>query len=311
MSNLKIFAGSANLPLAQEISHSLAVPLGQVKLKRFSDGEVNFQILENVRGVDVFIIQPTSPPVNENLMELLIMIDAFKRSSAQRITAVLPYYGYARQDKKDKPRVPLSAKLVGDLLSAAGAHRLLTMDLHAGQIQGFFDIPVDHLFPMPIFFEYISKMPVDDLMVISPDAGGVEKARAYAKRLGASLAIIDKRRGGDNEAEVLHIVGEVKGRNVIIIDDMLDTAGTLVKATEALLREGVTKVFAAATHPVLSGPAVQRISDSEIESVLVTNTIDLSDEKRGSKIKVLSVADLLGQAIKSIHEETSVSKLFI
>ena len=311
MSNLKIFAGSANLPLAQEISHCLAVPLGQVKLKRFSDGEVNFQILENVRGVDVFIIQPTSPPVNENLMELLIMIDAFKRSSAQRITAVLPYYGYARQDKKDKPRVPLSAKLVGDLLSAAGAHRLLTMDLHAGQIQGFFDIPVDHLFPMPIFFEYISKMPVDDLMVISPDAGGVEKARAYAKRLGANLAIIDKRRMGDNEAEVLHIVGEVKGRNVIIIDDMLDTAGTLVKATEALLREGVTKVFAAATHPVLSGPAVQRISDSDIESVLVTNTIDLSDEKRGSKIKVLSVADLLGKAIKSIHEETSVSKLFI
>ena len=311
MSNLKIFSGSANLPLAQEISHSLAVPLGQVKLKRFSDGEVNFQILENVRGVDVFIIQPTSPPVNENLMELLIMIDAFKRSSAQRITAVLPYYGYARQDRKDKPRVPLSAKLVGDLLSAAGAHRVLTMDLHAGQIQGFFDIPVDHLFPMPIFFEYISKMPVDDLMVISPDAGGVEKARAYAKRLGANLAIIDKRRVGDNEAEVLHIVGEVKGRNVIIIDDMLDTAGTLVKATEALLREGATQVFAAATHPVLSGPAVQRISESEIESVLVTNTIDLSDEKKGPKIKVLSVAGLLGEAIKSIHEETSVSKLFI
>ncbi len=311
MSNLKIFSGSANLPLAQEISRSLAVPLGQVKLKRFSDGEVNFQILENVRGVDVFIIQPTSPPVNENLMELLIMIDAFKRSSAQRITAVLPYYGYARQDKKDKPRVPLSAKLVGDLLSAVGAHRLLTMDLHAGQIQGFFDIPVDHLFPMPIFFEYISKMPVDDLMVISPDAGGVEKARAYAKRLGANLAIIDKRRVGDNEAEVLHIVGEVKGRNVIIIDDMLDTAGTLVKATEALLREGAIKVFAAATHPVLSGPAVQRISESKIESVLVTNTIDLSDEKKGPKIKILSVADLLGDAIKSIHEETSVSKLFI
>ncbi len=311
MSNLKIFSGSANLPLAQEISDSLAVPLGQVKLKRFSDGEVNFQILENVRGVDVFIIQPTSPPVNENLMELLIMIDAFKRSSAQRITAVLPYYGYARQDRKDKPRVPLSAKLVGDLLSAAGAHRLLTMDLHAGQIQGFFNIPVDHLFPMPIFFEYISNMAVENLMVISPDAGGVEKARAYAKRLGTSLAIIDKRRVGDNETEVLNIVGEVKGRNVIIVDDMVDTAGTMVRATEALIREGALKVFAAATHPVLSGPAVQRISESEVESVLVTNTIDLSEEKRGPKIKVLSVADLLGQAIKSIHEETSVSKLFI
>ena len=311
MSNLKIFSGNANLPLAQEICDVLGVPLGQVKLKRFSDGEVNFQILENVRGIDVFIIQPTSPPVNENLMELLIMIDAFKRSSAQRITAVLPYYGYARQDRKDKPRVPLSAKLVGDLLSAAGAHRLLTMDLHAGQIQGFFNIPVDHLFPMPIFFDYITKLEVENLMVISPDAGGVEKARAYAKRLGTSLAIIDKRRVGDNEAEVLHIVGEVKGRNVIIVDDMVDTAGTLVRATEALVREGAIQVFAAATHPVLSGPAVQRISDSNFESVLVTNTIYLTEERRVPKIKVLSVANLLGEAIKSIHEETSVSRLFI
>ncbi len=311
MSNLKIFSGSANLPLAQEICDHLGVALGQVKLKRFSDGEVNFQILENVRGTDVFIIQPTSPPVNENLMELLIMIDAFKRSSAQRITAVIPYYGYARQDRKDKPRVPLSSKLVGDLLSAAGTHRLLTMDLHAGQIQGFFDIPVDHLFPMPIFFQYISNLEVEDLMVISPDAGGVEKARAYAKRLGTSLAIIDKRRVDDNEAEVMHIIGEVKGRNVIIVDDMIDTAGTLVRGTDALIREGAKQVFAAATHPVLSGPAVQRISDSGFESVLVSNTIHLTEEKRIPKIKVLSVASLLGEAIKSIHEETSVSRLFI
>ncbi len=311
MSNLKVFSGTANLPLAHEICDHLGVALGQVKLKRFSDGEVNFQILENVRGTDVFIVQPTSPPVNENLMELLIMIDAFKRSSAQRITAVIPYYGYARQDRKDKPRVPLSSKLVGDLLSAAGAQRLLTMDLHAGQIQGFFDIPVDHLFPMPIFFEYISNSEVENLMVISPDAGGVEKARAYAKRLGTSLAIIDKRRVGDNEAEIMNIIGEVKGRNVIIVDDMIDTAGTLVKATDALIREGATKVYAAATHPVLSGPAIQRISDSAFESVLVSNTIHLTEEKRIPKIKILSVASLLGQAIKSIHEETSVSKLFI
>ena len=311
MSNLKVFSGSANLPLAEEICDHLGVPLGQVKLKRFSDGEVNFQILENVRGKDVFLIQPTSPPVNENLMELLIMIDAFKRSSAQRITAVIPYYGYARQDRKDKPRVPLSSKLVGDLLSAAGTHRLLTMDLHAGQIQGFFDIPVDHLFHMPIFFQYIADLEVEDLMVISPDAGGVEKARAYAKRLGTSLAIIDKRRVDDNEAEVMHIIGEVKGRNVIIIDDMIDTAGTLVRATEALIREGSTKVFAAATHPVLSGPAIQRLSESGFESVLVSNTIYLPEEKRIPKIKVLSVASLLGEAIKSIHEETSVSRLFI
>lgn len=311
MSNLKVFSGSSNLPLAQEICDHLGVAMGQVKLKRFSDGEVNFQILENVRGTDVFIIQPTSPPVNEHLMELLIMIDAFKRSSAQRITAVIPYYGYARQDRKDKPRVPLSSKLVGDLLSAAGTHRLLTMDLHAGQIQGFFDIPVDHLFPMPIFFQYISDLEVEDLMVISPDAGGVEKARAYAKRLGTSLAIIDKRRVDDNEAEVMHIIGEVKGRNVIIIDDMIDTAGTLVRATDALIREGALKVFAAATHPVLSGPAIQRISESGFESVLVSNTILLPEEKQIPKIKVLSVASLLGEAIKSIHEETSVSKLFI
>ena len=311
MSNLKVFSGKANLPLAKEMCDHLGVPLGKVKLNRFSDGEVNFQILENVRGADVFIVQPTSPPVNENLMELLIMIDAFKRASAQRITAVVPYYGYARQDRKDRPRVPLSSKLVGDLLTSAGAQRVLTMDLHAGQIQGFFNIPVDHLFPMPIFLEHIQKMEVDNLMVISPDAGGVEKARAYAKKLGTSLAIIDKRRVSENEAEVMHIVGDVKDRNVIIVDDMIDTVGTLVRATEALVREGALRIFTAATHAVLSGPAVQRITDSGFESVLVTNTIHLTEEKSVSKIKVVSVAGLLGEAIKSIHEETSVSKLFV
>ena len=311
MARLKVFSGKSNLPLAHEMCDHLGVSLGEVKLNRFSDGEVNFQILENVRGADVFIVQPTAPPVNENLMELLVMIDAFKRASAQRITAVLPYYGYARQDRKDRPRVPLSSKLVSDLLTSAGAQRLLTMDLHAGQIQGFFNIPVDHLFPMPIFLDHIQKMEVDDLMVISPDAGGVEKARAYAKRLSTSLAIIDKRRVSENEAEVMHIVGDVQGRNVIIIDDMIDTAGTLVRATEALVRDGARRVFTAATHAVLSGPAVQRITDSAFESVLVTNTIHLPEEKSVPKIKVVSVAGLLGEAIKSIHEETSVSKLFI
>ena len=311
MSNLKVFSGKANLPLANEICDHLGVSLGKVKLTRFSDGEVNFQILENVRGTDVFIIQPTSPPVNENLMELLIMIDAFKRASAQRITAVVPYYGYARQDRKDRPRVPLSSKLVGDLLTSAGAQRLLTMDLHAGQIQGFYNIPVDHLFPMPIFLDHIQKMEIENMMVISPDAGGVEKARAYAKRLGTSLAIIDKRRVAENEAEVMHIVGDVQDKNVIIIDDMIDTAGTLVRATEALVRDGARRVFTAATHAVLSGPAVQRINNSAFESVLVTNTILLPEEKCVPKIKVVSVAGLLGEAVKSIHEETSVSKLFV
>lgn len=311
MSNIKIFAGNANLPLANQICDHLSVPLGKVKLNRFSDGEVNFQILENVRGTDVFIIQPTSPPVNENMMELLIMIDAFKRASAQRITAVIPYYGYARQDRKDRPRVPLSSKLVGDLLTSAGAQRLLTMDLHAGQIQGFFNIPVDHLFASAVLMDQISEMGVEDLMVISPDAGGVERARAYAKRLGTSLAIIDKRRVSENEAEVMNIVGNVTDRNVIIVDDLIDTAGTLIKATEALIREGARRVFTAATHPVLSGPAVDRLTGSNFENILVTNTIHLSEEKFIPQIQVVSVAGLLGEAIKSIHEETSVSKLFI
>ncbi len=311
MSDLKIFSGRANLPLAQEICDYLGMTVGKVKLERFSDGEVNFQILENVRGTDAFVIQPTAPPVNENLVELLIMIDALKRASAQRITAVVPYYGYARQDRKDKPRVPITSKLVGDLLAAAGTQRLLTMDLHAGQIQGFFDMPVDQLFPTPIFLPHFAKLDVKNLTVVAPDAGGVEKARVYAKRLGTSLSVIDKRRVGDNEAEIMHIIGEVEGKNAIIVDDIIDTAGTLVQGAEALIREGARKIYAAATHAVLSGPAIDRILESKFESILVTNTIHLSEEKRVSKIKVLSVASLLGKAIRSIHEETSVSTLFV
>ena len=239
------------------------------------------------------------------------MIDALKRASAQRITAVVPYYGYARQDRKDKPRVPITSKLVGDLLSAAGAHRLLTIDLHAGQIQGFFNMPVDQLFPTPIFLPRFAELDVENLTVVAPDAGGVEKARVYAKRLGTSLSVVDKRRTGDNEAEIMNIVGDVKGKDAVIVDDIIDTAGTLVKGAEALIREGAQRVYAAATHPVLSGPAIDRITESKFESILVTNTIYLSEEKRVPKIEILSVSNLLGEAIRSIHEETSVSKLFI
>lgn len=310
MSTLKVFSGSSNIPLAEEICDYLSVPLGKVKLKRFSDGEIAFQILENVRGADIFLVQSSFPP-NESIMEMLIMIDAFKRASARRITAVIPYYGYARQDRKDKPRVPISAKVVGNLLTAVGTNRLLTMDLHAGQIQGFFDFPVDHLHATPVLLEYVQELGPENLMVVSPDAGGVERARFFAKKLEANLAIIDKRRIEDNVAEVMHIIGDVEGSDVIIIDDMIDTAGTIVRAAEALRRQGARRIFAAATHAVTSGPAIDRLKESLIETVIVTNTIPLSDEKRISKLKVLSVAKLLGEAIKSIHEETSVSKLFI
>ncbi len=311
MSDYSVFSGSANPALCQQICQYLGVSLGEVKLTRFSDGEVNFQILENVRGKDVFLVQPTCPPVSENLMELLIMVDAFKRSSAQRITTVLPYYGYGRQDRKDKPRVPISAKLVGDLLSAAGAHRLLTLDLHVGQIQGFFDIPVDHLFATPVILEYLKELNLENLTVVSPDAGGVERARFYAKRLGANLAIIDKRRIDENEAEVMNIVGDVEDKDLIIVDDMIDTAGSMVRATEALRRQGARRLFAVASHAVLSGPAVERLMASEFEAVIVTNSVFLSEQKKVSKLKVLSVAPLLGEAIKSIHEESSVSRLFV
>lgn len=308
---LKIFAGSSNPELARDICTYLGVPPGDHALKRFSDGEVCYQILENVRGADVFVVQPSCPPVNESIMEMLIMIDAFKRASARRITAVMPYYGYARQDRKDKPRVPISAKIVGDLLTAVGASRLLTMDLHAGQIQGFVNIPVDHLFAAPVIMEHLMEMKLKDLAIVSPDAGGVERARFYAERLKANLAIIDKRRLVANDAEIMNIIGDVDGQDVVVVDDMIDTAGTLVKAAAALREQGARRVYAAATHPVLSGPAIQRLRESEVEKVIVTNSIKVSEGKRIEKLTILSVASLLGEAIRSIHEETSVSKLFI
>ena len=307
----KVFSGNANLPLAQEICQHLDIPLGKINLTKFSDGELYCQILENVRGTDVFVIQPTCCPANNNIMELLIMIDAFKRSSATRITAVIPYYGYARQDRKDKPRVPISSKLMADLLTAAGADRILSMDLHAGQIQGFFDIPVDHLYAMPVLIEYLKELKIPNLTLVSPDAGGVERARAFAKRLDADLAIIDKRRTGPNEAEVLHIVGHVAGRNVIICDDLIDTAGTLVNAVTALRKKKAERIFACATHGVLSGPAFERLRNVPIEKIILTNTVPISPQNLLPNMTVLSVADLLATAIQSIHEETSISNLFV
>jgi ribose-phosphate pyrophosphokinase len=286
---------------------------GQARLKRFPDTEVSFQIEENIRGADVFVVQPTCAPVDQHLVELMIMIDAFRRSSAARITAVLPYYGYARQDRKDKPRVPISAKLVANVLSAAGTHRVLTMDLHKAQIQGFFDIPVDHLFAAPVIIDYLSRLDSPRLTLVSPDAGGAERARAYAKRLDAArLAIIDKRRTDDGTAEVMHVIGDVEGRTCIIQDDIVDTAGTITKAATALKNNGAERVLACAVHGVLSGPAIERIEKSPIDKMIVTNTIPQSAAAAAcSKIVVLSVARLLGQAIKSIHEETSVSSLFV
>lgn len=308
---LKIFSGNANIPLAQEICDFLKLPLGKAKVSRFSDGEISVQINENVRGTDVFVIQPTSMPVNGHLMELLIMMDALKRASACRITAVLPYYGYARQDRKAHPRVPITAKLVADLLVAAGANRVLSVDLHAGQIQGFFNIPVDHLYASPVIHEYLKNREMENLVVVSPDAGGVERARAFAKRLQASLAIIDKRRTEPNVAEVMNVIGEVKGRDVILLDDMIDTAGTLTEGVKALHNHGAKRIFAASTHGVFSGPAIERINNSELEEVIVTNTIALDSKKDAcGKLKVLSVAPLLGEAIQRIHDEASVSTLF-
>jgi ribose-phosphate pyrophosphokinase len=309
---LKVFSGTANPCLAREICASLALELGDLMLETFSDGEVYLQFQENVRGADLFLIQPTCRPVDHNLMELLLMIDAAKRASADRITAVLPYYGYARQDRKDKPRVPISAKLIASLLERAGADRIMALDLHAAQIQGFFDVPVDHLFSAPVMIEYFKPLGVPDLTVVSPDPGGVERARAFAKRLDAPLAIIDKRREKPNVAEVMNVVGEVAGRNCLMVDDLIDTAGTLVKGAEALLQQGARSVSACATHAVLSGPAVERIESSPLKEVVFTNSIPLSEEaKRSSKIKYLSVAPLLARAIQSIHGETSVSSLFL
>jgi ribose-phosphate pyrophosphokinase len=309
---MKIFSGNSNPALAAEICSCLGTPLGAVFARRFSDGEIYVQIQENVRGADVFVVQPTSTPVDRHLMELLLMMDALKRASAQRITAVLPYYGYARQDRKDKPRVPISAKLIAGLLETAGANRILALDLHAAQLQGFFDIPVDHLFAAPVMIEYFKSNPLPNPTVVSPDAGGVERARAFAKRLSAPLAIIDKRRQEANVAEVMHIIGDVAGRDCLIVDDLIDTAGTLVKAADALLREGAVSVSACATHAVLSGPAVERISNSHLKEVILTNSIPLREEaRRSARIKTLSVAPLLARAIQSIHEETSVSILFV
>ena len=310
--DLKVFSGSANPQLSREIADVLGIPLGQARLRRFPDSEVSFQIDENIRGADVFIVQPTSNPVDQHLMELLVMIDAFRRSSAARITAVVPYYGYARQDRKDKPRVPISAKLVANLLSAAGTHRMLTMDLHKAQIQGFFDIPVDHLFAAPVIIDYCSRLHYPNLTMVSPDAGGAERARAYAKRLGAELAIVDKRRSEDGTAEVMNVIGDVKGRTCILQDDIIDTAGTIQKAATALKENGAERVLACAVHGVLSGPAIERIEKAPLDQLIVTNSVPLGEAgQRCKKIVVLSVARLLGQAIRNIHEETSVSSLFV
>jgi ribose-phosphate pyrophosphokinase len=308
---LRIFTGNAHPALGESICKSLGVQLGRAHLARFSDGEVWFQIKDNVRGADVFVVQPTAPPVNENLMELLVMLDAFKRSSASRLTAVIPYYGYARQDRKDKPRVPISAKLVADLLSAAGTDRVLTMDLHAAQIQAFFDVPVDHLFAAPVIMDHVSKLKLPDLTVVSPDAGGVERARAYAKRLDAALAIVDKRRDQPNVAEVHNVIGDVEGRTALIVDDIVDTAGTLTKVAVAIKEAGAREVLASCSHAVLSGNAIERIAMSSLSKLLITDSIPLAPEKRIDKIVQLSIADLMAKAIKNIHEESSVTSLFV
>jgi ribose-phosphate pyrophosphokinase len=313
---LKVFSGSAHPELTREIAAFLGTQPGQARLRRFPDTEVSFQIDENIRGTDVFVVQPTCAgaggSVDQALMELMIMIDAFRRSSAARITAVIPYYGYARQDRKDKPRVPISAKLVANILSAAGTNRVLTMDLHKAQIQGFFDIPVDHLFAAPVIIDYLARLDSPKLTLVAPDAGGAERARAYAKRLDGELAVIDKRRSEDGTAEVMNVIGDVEGRTCIIQDDIVDTAGTITKAATALKNNGAERVLACAVHGVLSGPAIERIQKSPIDKMIVTNTIPQSAAAAAcSKIVVLSVARLLGQAIKSIHEETSVSSLFV
>jgi len=307
---LAVFCGNANPNLAKEICRYLKIKLGEALVSRFSEGEICVKINENVRGKDVFLIQPTSPPPNENMMELLIMIDALKRASARRITAVLPYYGYARQDRKDQPRVPITAKLAADLITVAGASRLLTVDLHAGQIQGFFNIPVDHLYAVNVFVEYYQKLRLENLVVVSPDVGGIKMARAYAKRFEAGLAIIDKRRVDTEKTTVMNVMGEVKGKNAIIVDDMVSTAGSLVEATQALKEHGARDVYAAITHPVFSGPALERIENCALKHLAVCDTIPVEDSKLNPKIKLLSVAPLLGEAIRRIHREESVSSLF-
>lgn len=311
MDKLAIFSGNAHPELAKSICKYLKVKLSNALVGRFSEGEIRVKINDNVRGKDVFIVQPTCPPPNDNLMELLIMIDALKRSSSQRITAVVPYFGYARQDRKDQPRVPITAKLVANLLTTAGADRILTMDLHAGQIQGFFDIPVDHLLAVGVFIDYLLKLKLKDAVVVSPDVGGIKMARAYAKRLSADLAIIDKRRDSPEKTEAMYILGEVEGRNAIIVDDLIATGSSLIEAVQALRKAKTKSVHAAITHGVLSGPAIERLDKcKDLKELLITDSIPLDDHKKHPRIKVLSVASLLGEAIKRIHHEESVSSLF-
>ncbi|MFA4974284.1 MAG: ribose-phosphate pyrophosphokinase [bacterium] len=311
--NLVLLAGNSNKPLAEAIAGSLKSKLCQAKVTKFSDGETWVEIEDNVRGADVFVIQSTSHPANDHIMELLVMVDALKRASAGRITAVIPYYGYARQDRKVSPRTPITSKLVADLVTAAGTDRVLTVELHAGQIQGFFDIPVDHLFAKPVLLEYLKdRFPSDHLVIVAPDAGGAERARSFAKHLHSPMAMIDKRRSKPNESEVMHLIGDVSGRNAVIVDDMIDTGGTMVEAADSLLANGATGVFACCTHPVLSGPAISRLNDSRIQELIVTDTVPLGDKSdRCKKIRVLSVAGLLGEAIKRIHDSDSVSSLFV
>ncbi len=310
-----MFSGNAHIKLAEEICHHLSCDLGKSNIGRFSDGEFNYQIGENARGADVFLIQPTCPPSDQNLMELLIMLDAFRRASAERVTAVIPYFGYARSDKKDRPRVPIAAKLIANLIVAAGAERVLTFDLHASQIQGFFDVPVDHLYAAPVIVDYFQQNPIEDLIVVAPDTGGAERARAYAKRLNTGLALCDKRREKANVAEVMNIVGDVQNKNCLIIDDMCDTGGTICKVAEALYQSGAKNIYACFTHAVLSGKATENLSNSHLKKIIVTNTIPLCEKgqklREEGRIEVLSIAKLLSSGIKSIHDETSVSSLFI
>ncbi len=308
--NLKVFTCNANPELAKEIANMIGVPMGDSEVIHFSDGEIQIRLNESVRGADIFVIQPTSAPVNQHLMELLIMVDALKRASAKSINVVIPYYGYARQDRKARARDPITAKLVANLIETAGAHRMISMDLHATQIQGFFDIPVDHLLGVPILADFFAKKNLDDIIIVSPDHGGVTRARKMAERLGAPIAIIDKRRPEPNVAEVMNIVGNVEGKTAILIDDIIDTAGTITIGADALMEAGAKEVYATCTHPVLSGPAKERINNSQIKELVVTNTIPIPEEKKIDKIKILSVAPLIGEAIIRVHEQVSVSKLF-
>lgn len=309
---IKLITGNANKPLAEGVSKHIGIPLTDATVTSFSDGEIMVKINENIRGADVFAIQPTCTPVNHNIMELLLIIDALKRASAKKITAVIPYYGYGRQDRKVQPRVPISSKLVADLLTAAGTNRVLTIDLHAAQIQGFFNIPVDHLYAAPVLLDYIKRCKFEDLVIVSPDAGGVERARAFAKRLDASLAIVDKRREGANVSKVMNVIGDVKGKDAIILDDIIDTAGTTTKAAEALIDNGVRRVFAASSHAVMSDPAIDKINSSGLQEVITTDTIPLNSKADAcKKLKILSVSALLSEAIIRIHDETSVSSLFV